>query len=256
MAITDLCVSSIEKFANGHSFGEVGPYVRIKGPARGALDPGSPHDAGIVDLDKAQRNSAGFVEYTTDIDILRPADPHRGSGMLVYDVPNRGATRVLHLLDDVPPDAARISDPKSVEDAGLAFTFGRGYSIVWSGWDPGAPRTNNNLGGDFPAALEDGKPIIRSIRDEFHFGTRTPADGSIRRLSYPAAKRDKAAARLTVRDRESDPRAEIPVAEWEFVDERTIRLLPGGRAFERFKIYEFFSQPTAPNVLALAYPSL
>jgi hypothetical protein len=256
MAITDLVVSSIEKFADGHSFGEVGSYVRIRGTARGALDPASPHNVGIVDLDKALRNSAGFVEYTTDIDILRPADPHRGSGILVYDVPNRGAKRVLQLLDDAPPDAARINDPKTVEDAGLAFTFGRGYSIVWSGWDPGAPRTNNNLGGDFPAALEDGRPIVRRIRDEFHFGTRTPADGSVRRLSYPAANRDKAAARLTVRDRESDPRTELPAAEWEFVDERTIRLLPKGRVFERFKVYEFFYEATGAKVLGIGYASV
>jgi hypothetical protein len=256
MAITDLVVSSIETFADGHAFGEVGPYVRIRGTVRGALDPASPYNAGIVDLDKAPRNAAGRVEYWTEIDILRPEDPRRGSGILVYDVPNRGAKRVLQLLDDAPPDPARINDPKTVEDAGLGFTFGRGYSIVWSGWDPGAPRTNNNLGGGFPAALENGKPIVRRIRDEFHFGTRTPADGSVRRLPYAATSLDQTAARLTVRDREADPGTEIPADEWEFVDERTIRLLPEGRAFERFKIYEFSYEATGARVLGIGYASV
>jgi hypothetical protein len=256
MAITDLVVSGIEQFADGHAFGAVGPYVRIRGTARGALDPISPYNTGIVDLDKAPRNAAGLVEYTTDIDILRPEEPQRGSGILVYDVPNRGAKRVLQLLDDAPPDPARINDPKTVEDAGLAFTFGRGYTIVWSGWDPGAPRTNNNLCGDFPAVLENGKPLVRRIRDEFHFGTRTPAHGSVRRLPYPATSLDKSAARLTVRDRESDERTEIATGEWEFVDERTIRLLPEGRSFERFKIYEFFYEATGAKVLGIGYASV
>ena len=69
-------------------------------------------------------------------------------------------------------DPARTTDPKTKEDAGLGFCLGRGYALVWSGWDPGAPRANNNLSGDFPTAMLDGSPITSRIRDEFHVGTR------------------------------------------------------------------------------------
>src|SRR6187200_516028 len=108
MPITAISITATEPFADGHAFGETGPYVRLRGVARGVLDPQAAENAGIVDLDKAPRNPAGLVEYATDIDILRPKDMRRGSGILVYDVPNRGSKRIFNLLDDVAPsDPAR-----------------------------------------------------------------------------------------------------------------------------------------------------
>jgi hypothetical protein len=257
MPITDIAVTDIADFADGHEFGAAGAYVRIKGVARGTLDPAAPGNAGIADLDKAPRNARGLVDYATDFDILRPKDALRGSGILVYDVPNRGSKRIFTLLDDVAPtDPARNNDPKTKEDAGLGFLLGRGYSLVWSGWDPGAPRLNNNLGAEFPTALANGRPVIGRIRDEFHFGTRAPGDGSVRRLSYPAASPDQPQARLTVRARERDPRSEIVRETWEFIDDRSIRLLPAGRNFDPVKIYELWYEATGPKVLGIGYASV
>jgi hypothetical protein len=257
MAITDISVTDITEFADGQAFGTTGAYLRIKGVARGTLNPAAVCNAGIVDLDKAPVSAEGFVEYATDFDMLRPKDPTRGSGILVYDVPNRGSKRIFNLLDDIPAnDPARTNDPKTREDAGLGFSLGRGYTLVWSGWDPGAPRANSGLGADFPAALENGKPIVQRIRDEFHLGTRSPGDGSIRRLSYPAASTQQPKARLTVRDRESDRRNEIPRDTWEFLDERTIRLLPPGRNFAPIKIYELWYEATGSKVLGIGYASV
>src|SRR5712671_6357275 len=103
MPITGITISAVEPFAEGKAFGQAGGYVRVRGVARGVLDPQAPENAGIVDLDKATRNKAGQVEYATDVFILRPAEPRRGSGMLVrYDVTNRGSKRILQLIDDVP----------------------------------------------------------------------------------------------------------------------------------------------------------
>jgi len=257
MPITDIAVTDIATFADGHQFGAAGAYVRIKGVARGVLDPAAPGNSGIVDLDKAPKNARGLVDYATDFDILRPKDALRGSGILVYDVPNRGSKRIFNLLDDVPPaDPARNNDPKTKEDAGLGFLLGRGYSLVWSGWDPGAPRANGGLGAEFPAALENGRPITGRIRDEFHVGTRAPGDGSVRRLSYPAASIDQPQARLTVRARESDRRTEIPRESWEFIDERSIRLLPEGSKFEPIKIYELWYEAVGPKVLGVGFASV
>ena len=42
MAITDISVTDIRDFADGHEFGSAGAYVRIRGVARGA--PGSQPD--------------------------------------------------------------------------------------------------------------------------------------------------------------------------------------------------------------------
>src|SRR5438105_15290292 len=257
MPIIEINIAAVEPFAEGKAFGQAGGYVRVRGVARGVLDPQAPENAGIVDLDKATRNKAGEVEYATDFFILRPAEPRRGSGMLVYDVTNRGAKRILQLLDDVPAnDPIAVNDPKTVRDAGLGFLLGRGHSIVWSGWDPGAPRANNGLGADFPVAFDNGKPITGRIRDEFQAGTRGPAELVVRRLSYPAASLDQPNARLAVRDRESDRRRDIPRGEWEFVDNRSIRLVPEGRAFEPFKIYALWCEVTEPKVLGIGFASV
>src|SRR5260370_39084720 len=197
MRSADIRVTDMGAFADGYEFGAAGAYVRIKGVARGTLDPAAPGNAGIVDLDKAPRNAKGLVDYATDFDILRPKDPLRGSSILVYDVPNRGSKRIFNLLDDIAiNDPAHTNDPRTKEDAGLGFCLGRGYSLVWSGWDPGAPRANGGLGADFPTAMEHGEPITRRIRDEFHFGTPAPGGGSGRRPSYPGPSTGPPPARL------------------------------------------------------------
>ena len=109
-------------------------YVRIKGVAKGEINPAAPENHVITDLDKAPRNAHGMVEYGTDFFILRPVDPRRASGVLVYDVTNRGRKMILSLLDDASGNAD-TNNPKTPQDIGLGFTLGRGYSLVWSGWD-------------------------------------------------------------------------------------------------------------------------
>ncbi|HTT78983.1 MAG TPA: alpha/beta hydrolase domain-containing protein [Stellaceae bacterium] len=256
MPITDISVTDIADFAEGHEFGAAGAYLRIKGVARGVLDPAAADNAGVVDLDNTARNAAGRVEYATDFDMLRPKDPSRGSGVLVYDVTNRGNKRILQRLDDAGGDPARLNDPQTREDAGQGFVLGRGHALLWSGWDPGAPRANGGLAGDFPAVLDAGRDVTGRIRDEFHIGTRTPGDGSVHRLPYPAASLKQPGARLAVRDREGDPRRDIARDEWEFIDERTIRLLPAGRKFEPIKIYEVWYEATGARVLGIGFASV
>src|SRR4029077_17456766 len=98
--------------------------------------------------------------------------------------------------DDAPGNTpAAATDRKTAREAGLGFSLGRGYSIVWSGWDPGAPTANNGLGGASPRERETARPFIGRIRHEFHIGTRAPGKGDLVRLSYPAVSTDKQRAR-------------------------------------------------------------
>ncbi len=257
MANIEIHVNAVEPFAEGQVFGETGPYLRIRGVAKGELDPAAPENRVIVDLDKAPRNGRGLVEYESDFFILRPVDPGRTNGVLVYDVTNRGSKRIFQLLDDTPSapvDAA--NDPKTARDAGLGFCLARGYSLIWSGWDPGAPSANNGLGARFPTAIEDDRPITGRIRHEFHIGTRAPGKGDIVRLSYPAVSTDKQQARLSVRDRESDTRTEIPADAWEFADAQSIRLLPQSSLFAPIKIYELWYEATGPKVLGIGFATV
>jgi hypothetical protein len=177
--------------------------------------------------------------------------------VLVYDVTNRGRKRLFAMLDDAPGESpAEANDPKTARDAGLGFSLGRGYSLLWSGWDPGAPSANNGLTARFPTAMENGKPVTGRIRHEFHIGTRTPGKGDIVRLPYPAVSTDARQARLTVRDRESDTRTELPAEAWEFVDGQSIRLLPQGSLFAPFKIYELWYEATGSKVLGIGFASV
>jgi len=257
MANIEIQVNAVEPFAEGQPFGEAGSYLRIRGVAKGELDPATPENRVVVDLDKAPRNARGLVQYESDFFILRPADPSRTQGVMVYDVTNRGSKRIFQLLDDAPSapvDAA--NDPKTAREAGLGFSLGRGYSLVWSGWDPGAPVANSCLGARFPAVMENGRPITGRIRHEFHIATRAPGKGDIVRLPYPAVSTDTRQARLAVRDRESDTRIEIPAQSWEFADARSIRLLPQGSLFAPFKIYELWYEATGSKVLGIGFATV
>jgi hypothetical protein len=129
MAIVEIKIDTIEPFADGQAFGEAGSYLRIKGIAKGEIDPATPENSVITDLDKALRNAHGMVEYETDFFILRPADPRRVNSVLVYDVTNRGRKMIFNLLDDASANAD-INNPKTAQDVGLGFTPGRGYSLV------------------------------------------------------------------------------------------------------------------------------
>jgi Alpha/beta hydrolase domain len=252
MAIVEIKIDAVEPFAEGQAFGEAGSYLRIAGIAKGEVDPAAPENQVIVDLDKAPRNARGMVEYETDFFILRPAEPQRAGGILVYDVTNRGRKVILGRLDEAGGNAD-TNNPKRAQDVGLGFTLGRGYSLVWSGWDSGAPRANNGMTARFPQALENGEPMVRRIRDEFHIGTRAPGKGDVVRLSYPAVSTEPRQARLTVRDRESDIRTEIPADAWEFVDNRSIRLLPAGATFAPFKIYDIWYEATGSTVMGVGF---
>src|SRR3954453_18205427 len=255
MPITTIAVAAVEPFAGGRDFGEAGPYVRIHGVARGELDPASPRNAAIVDLDKAERNARGMVEYELGLFILRPADIRRGSGTLLYDVTNRGRKVIPGRLDEAPGDA-NTNDPRTARDAGLGFTLGRGWTLVWSGWDSSASRANNGMTARLPAGLENGPPMVRRIRHEFHIGTRSPGTGDAVTLSYPSVSTDNRGARLTVRDRESDARTDIPPESWEFVDAWTIRLLPEGTLFAPYKIYELWYEATGSRVIGVGFAAV
>ena len=150
--ITEIKLDAVEPFADNRAFGETGSYVRIKGVAKGELDPKAPDHAAIVDLDKAPRNARGLVEYEVDIFILRPADPAKGNGAVFYEALNRGNKQLGQRLHDLRGGAAVLNDPTKPEHAGNGFLFERGYTVVWSGWDADVPKANATMGARFPTS--------------------------------------------------------------------------------------------------------
>jgi hypothetical protein len=165
-AVTELHLGKPEAFVDNYAFGGVGPYVRIRGTVKGELDPNAPDNKVIADIDKAPRNERGMVEYETDVYILRPADPKKGSGMLLYEVNNRGRKFLINWLQDSSQITQAVAnDPKGAGELGNRFVFNRGYTLVWSGWDPDVPATGGALSARFPVAMDNGQPIVKRIRE-------------------------------------------------------------------------------------------
>jgi hypothetical protein len=256
--IVEVRIDAVEPFIDGHAFGSVGPYERVKGIAKGELDPGARENAGIVDLDKAPRNSRGLVEYEVDIFILRPADSAKGSGILYYEALNRGNKQLGTRLLDVTAGgdvslANALNNPTTPAHIGNGFVFERGYTVVWSAWDPDVSSANARMTARFPVAMENGAPMVRRIREEFQVGKRRPAALETVRLNYPAATTDRAKAQLFVRDREGEPRTEIPADQWEFASPGSVRLLPKGTKFTTAAIYELFYEATQSKVVGIGF---
>jgi hypothetical protein len=245
MPITAITVADIAEFADGLEFGEAGAYVRIRGVARGVLDPKAAQNAGIVDLDKAPRNALGQVEYTADFYILRPVDLAKGNGAIFYEASNRGSKAILARFNNA---TARSNDPSTAEHAGDGFLMRRGFTLVWNGWMPGLPSGNDLLQITVPSA----KGLAQTTWDELLFNDGKTMQG---RLTYRAASTDKNDAKLIVRERNSDAPVTVPAEQWEFVDASTVRLLPAGTPFRVGMIYQLIYQAENPPVNGIGFAS-
>ena len=241
-------IQAVEPLAEGAAFGQVGAYERVIATARGEVDPADPANKGIALIDKAPRNARGKVEYATDVFILRPKDFSRGNGRILYEVNNRGRKMLFGNIADGPQG---VNDPKTLADLGNAFPLRQGYTIVWSGWDPDAPRANMGLALTAPVATDNGQPIVQTVREEFVSGTRVGVL-EVFKLSYEAATLEQPSARLTVRERAADEPRELPLNQWSFVDGRSIKLRDGTKPKPGF-LYEFHYEARNPKVQALGF---
>jgi hypothetical protein len=211
-----LIIREREEFAQGESFDKTGPYERISGEVKFAVDPDSEAFSMVVDLQNAPKNDRGMVEFATDFYILRPVDLERGNGRLLYDVNNRGALRLLQFFND----AVHSNTPSTLEHAGNGFLMRRGYSMVWSGWQgdllPGDGRQTMRL----PTATNDGEVITGVTRSEFILDEdgvlSMPFSANSYTASYEAISTDSRDATFTMREYESDQRQPIPDDDWAF----------------------------------------
>lgn len=181
-------------------------YETISGRFSGELDPSDPHNRIITDIASAQRNARGKVEYSATYRLARPKDPARRSGVLFYDVPNRG-----HVISGLLRGGG--TDPD-------------GHVWVVSGWqgdiEPGATIQSASV----PVARSR-KPVAGSVLARF---TRFPGGGNSipisDRIKRPVpASLDTAKAQLWREDR-SGVRTAVPADAWAFADCKT-RPFPG-----------------------------
>jgi Alpha/beta hydrolase domain len=205
-----------ELFADGMVFGQVGPYERLTGRVLFAIDPDDPANRTVVDLDHAPRNTAGLVEYSTDVYILKPLELGRGNRRLLYDVNNRGNIRAIQFFNDAP----HSNTPSTAEHAGNGFLMRRGYAVVASGWQGDILPGEGRLTIQLPVARENGGAITGVVRTELITDeagvTCFPLSGNDYTASYEAVSVDTRSASFTYREHEGDPRQPIPSDAWRF----------------------------------------
>lgn len=227
----------------GRVFEGTGAYVRVTGRATVAVDPADPRNAIIVDIDQAPRNAQGRVEAVADVVILRPADPARGNGVLLADVPNRGRKLAPQLFDDVPQPGA--NDAAKPEDAGIGFLHRRGYSMVWVGWQADIQSAPGQLALQAPVL----SGVTGPVREEFLFdNTRNPASAT---LAWRLAEQPNLS--VTVRQRWSDARQTPAGLAVRATGAQTIEIARPAAGFDAAALYEITYTARDPAVLGMGF---
>jgi hypothetical protein len=214
-------------FADGFSFDNTGPYERITGRMWMTLDPESPANARVHDLKLAPRNDKGLVEYWTDFCLLKPVNPQRGNGRLLYDVHNRGNKLAVWTFNN----AKEITnDPRTPEHAGNGFLMRQGYSVLWTGWNAEVQEGADRMTLGAPIATEKGQPITGRLHVEICVSEKTQSRSfawsqwGIPKI-FPAVG-DPTQATLTRRPLRSEPAVEVPHADWAFGRWEDDKLIP------------------------------
>ncbi len=275
--VTGIEIVTREPAFGGQTFGGAGAYERLVGRATGELDPADPANAIIQDINLAPRNARGMVEYTTNIEILKPADMARGNRILLFEVDNRGNKLALANFNEAV--AGGVADRNALSSPGDGWLMRAGYTMVWFGWEMDVRPGMGRIGmPPVIARRSDGAAITGVVRSEIITPAPTasvPIISSQQILnyppdsydSYPTASLDNRTPApdgfrptLTVRTREEDPRQPIPNSEWAFgvcalggpvtADPKHICL---GGGFEPGRLYELIYRAQNPTVGGLGF---
>ena len=119
-------ITSRQDVLGGQSFGNAGPYERIVGKIYYAAPVGNWHDTQVFDLANAVNEKDGVVEFSADFIVIRPKDASKGNGSMLLEVPNRGSSRIVALVDGGDWDLAH--------NAGDGWLLRNGYTIAAVGW--------------------------------------------------------------------------------------------------------------------------
>jgi hypothetical protein len=254
-AVTRVEVKSRTDLLGREAFGSAGAYEKVIGIVHFAVDPRNAHNQVITDLDKAPVNSKGLVEFSADLYILRPKDPRRGNGTVLFEVCNRGHKGLLPFFNR----AQGSPDPKTEAEIGDGFLLRHGFALVWVGWQFDVPRQEGLMRLHAPVASNKGQPITGWVRSDFVLPQRT-FDFSLadrNHIAYPALDPDSPMNTLTVRDSVLGARKQIPRAEWLFARAEAGRPVPDAtraylkEGFEPGKIYEVVYRARNPVVVGL-----
>ena len=253
-------INSREDVLGGQPFGNAGPYERIRGKVYFTVAVANRHNQRIVDLDNAVNLKNGEVEFWSDFVVVRPKDKARGNGSMLLEVPNRGRSRIIALVDGGDWDVNK--------SAGDGWFLAHGYTVAALGWQWDAVG-DDALHMFAPVAKDHGKTITGLLR-----GDLMPSEtmeqiplghliiGFIGGSEYPVSDPNDERNVLTVRDSRLAQRTVIPRAQWKFgrvingkfEDSNRYIHLAGG--FQPGKIYEYVYVVADPVVAGLGFAAV
>ena len=197
------------KAFQAQDFGNIGQYQRLSGHFFGELDPKSPLNSIITDIEFAPRNARGMVEYSGTFSIAIPADLSKASGVLFYEVPNRGRA-------PLPAATARAG--------GMADLFKFGHIVLASGWQGDLATAANVETISVPIAKNaDGSPLTGPVLVRFSDMAANTNTLALRGRQPPAPMAppltlDTSKATLTRRAAEGHAIVPIRSSDWAFAD--------------------------------------
>lgn len=232
----------------GTRFDGGGEYEVITAVAHMRIDPRHPANRAIVDIELAPAPD-GAVRYKTDVIILRPREAAAASGAMVVEIPNRGNPLFLRMANE-----GGFALDKA-EAAGTGFTWRRGHTMVWIGWqgDVALAEDGVRAGAQFPVASSGAKPITGMSAEEFVFDD-TAATSSVS-LAYPAASLDQAGAVLTVRAHAASAPVKLPPSAWRYKHAGAIDISRAA-GFDSGAIYRFEYLARDPIVMGLGLAAI
>lgn len=232
---------------SGKTFGNAGAFEKLSGKIYFAVDPRNSANRIITDIDKAPKNASGKVEFSSDFYLIKPKDPSRGNGTVLYEVSNRGTKGLLGFFNLA---AANSLDPQTDADFGDGFLLDQGFTLLWVGWQFDAPANRDGLLRVYvpPARETNGRPIEGMVRSDFSTTQKT-TDIALPDPAYAVVDAKNPAYVLTVRDSVEGTRRTIPREQWEFsADAKNIHTSAG---FEPNKIYEVVYKSQNPPIAGL-----
>ena len=259
MPVTRLDTDRVSDFAEGESFGDVGPYQLVEGSVHFAIDPLSPRNEAITDIELAPRDANGAVRFSSHFAMLQPADPERGNGSVLYDVVNRGNKTVLSHFNGVP----RPADPATQPAPGNGFLMRHGYTVVFGGWQADVPPTPGLIGMQAPEAVGPDGPLVGEILCwlQVNEPTQVLMLSHNGHLSHPAVDPAEPSARRLVGDHPNGP-LEVPREKWSFVRVEDEQVEPDpsyvhmADGFEPGRIYQLVYTTRGSRLVGLGFAAV
>ncbi len=212
-----------------------GAYERITGRAHFGLNPKLAANRIVRDLDLAQLDAAGEAECAADFYILRPTDPAKSNGTVLFEVSNRGGRGML----------GRFNFARGAAEFGDRWVMQQGFTLVWLAWEWDVPASNARALQFTAPRYRAGAPTDGLVRSEFtadKSGTIMPL-GDRAQVAIPVRK----PIALYVRSGTEEAPRRISADRYRLrADGRSLEM-PGG--FDAGMLYEFVYQGKDPVVV-------